>query len=111
MHFQRIMLDKLLDNDTPATEKVCSDYVPRNEEEATQEDLKIFYGVLQNIENHHHIEMSKFALKKSEPGEENGLPFLVPDQKDKPDVVDAPKPKGKKRKPEPPPESGEGSAT
>lgn len=107
LYFQRVMLDKLLDNDTPATEKLANDFVARGESEISQEALKAYYNeVLQPIENHHHVAMSKFAWREGDP-EDNGLSFLVPEQpKDKTDDAKEPKRKGKKNEPEPPPEGG-----
>jgi hypothetical protein len=106
LYFQRVMLDKLLDNDTPATEKLSNDFVARGESDISQEALKAFYNeVLQPIENHHHVAMSKFAWREGDP-EDNGLSFLAPQPtKDPKDDAAKPKSKGRK-KPEPPPEGG-----
>jgi hypothetical protein len=105
-YFQRIMLDKLLENDTPAVEHLSNDYMAQNESNVSQEELQAYFDeVLQPLEHHHHVAMSKFAWREGDP-EDNGLSFLTPEpSKDKTDDAKEPKRKGKK-KPEPPPEGG-----
>jgi hypothetical protein len=96
MYLQRVMLDKLIDNDTPVTERLSNDFVARHESDISQEALKSYFDeVLQTVENHHHAAMSRFAWREGEPASSNGLSFPDPGPTEKKD--DAAKPQRKKK--------------
>lgn len=104
-----MVLDKFVDNETPATEKVISGSLPSNTNEVTQaEFLEYCSTVLATVESFHYGQMNRYGWRPGDVVEENGLGgILVPDElppkpKDKKDDAARPKRKGKKRKPEPP---------